>query len=74
MLKLITMGHKVDLCFIIDLLQMNPSDRFMLAANSVHEVEVGVRPLTVGCKFMYINVVGILYYKLLPYQLRFITN
>ncbi len=43
--------------------QMNPSEQFMLAANSVHEVEVGVRPLAVGSKFMYINVVGILFFS-----------
>ncbi|XP_072022580.1 nephrocystin-4-like [Amphiura filiformis] len=54
-------------------MKMNPSEQFMLAANSVHEVEVGVRPLAVGCKFMYINVVDTEYHQLIRSWLICVT-
>ena len=37
----------------------------MLAASSLQEVHVGVRPLQTGCKFLYINVVDIEYHQLI---------
>ena len=45
-------------------LQMHPTENFMLAANAVHEIHVGVRPRTIGSKFMYINVVDTEYHQL----------
>ncbi|XP_033642216.1 nephrocystin-4-like isoform X2 [Asterias rubens] len=46
-------------------MQLLPSEPFMLLANSVHEIHVGVRPLSVGNKFMYINVVDNEYHQLI---------
>eukprot|EP00057_Strongylocentrotus_purpuratus_P013382 XP_011667856.1 PREDICTED: nephrocystin-4 [Strongylocentrotus purpuratus] len=45
-----------------DEIKVAPGDPFMLLANSVHELNLGVRPRVKGNKFMFINVVGILYY------------
>ncbi len=36
----------------------------MLAANAVQELHVGVRPVTSGSKFFYLNVVDIEYHQL----------
>ncbi|XP_078617317.1 nephrocystin-4-like isoform X2 [Branchiostoma floridae x Branchiostoma japonicum] len=46
-------------------IQVSPDTPFMLAANAVHEVNVGVRPLAVGSKFLYINVVDTEYHQLI---------
>ncbi|XP_033104596.1 nephrocystin-4-like isoform X2 [Anneissia japonica] len=46
-------------------MQLAPADPFMLLANSVHEINVGVRPISVGSKFMYINVVDNEYHQLI---------
>ncbi|XP_078696197.1 nephrocystin-4-like isoform X1 [Branchiostoma floridae x Branchiostoma belcheri] len=46
-------------------IQVSPDTPFMLAANAVHEVNVGVRPLSVGSKFLYINVVDTEYHQLI---------
>ncbi|XP_022085519.1 nephrocystin-4-like isoform X2 [Acanthaster planci] len=45
-------------------MQIMPSEPFMLLANAVHEIHVGVRPISVGSKFMYINVVDKEYHQL----------
>ncbi|XP_013402548.1 nephrocystin-4 isoform X2 [Lingula anatina] len=45
-------------------MSLEPKDPFMLAANAVHELHVGVRAVNVGSKFMYINVVDIEFHQL----------
>ncbi|XP_066296453.1 nephrocystin-4-like isoform X4 [Branchiostoma lanceolatum] len=46
-------------------IKVSPDTPFMLAANAVHEVNVGVRPLSLGSKFLYINVVDTEYHQLI---------
>ncbi|XP_071945028.1 nephrocystin-4-like [Antedon mediterranea] len=46
-------------------MQIAPVEPFMLLANSVHEIHVGVRPMAVGSKFMYVNVVDNEYHQLI---------
>lgn len=38
-------------------MQVHPSEPFMLAANALQEIHVGVRPRHVGSKLLHINVV-----------------
>ncbi|XP_077998235.1 nephrocystin-4-like [Glandiceps talaboti] len=54
-------------------MQIAPSDAFMLVANSVHEIHIGVRPTAVGSKFMYINVVDTEYHQLIRSWLVCVT-
>ncbi|XP_064610999.1 nephrocystin-4-like isoform X2 [Liolophura sinensis] len=44
---------------------LQPAEPFMLAASTVHELRVAVRPMRVGNKFFYINVVDTEYHQLL---------
>ncbi|XP_064643236.1 nephrocystin-4-like isoform X3 [Lineus longissimus] len=46
-------------------LQIAPKDSFMLAANTVHELNVAVRPLQVGSKYMFLNVVDVEFHQLI---------
>ncbi|XP_038060969.1 nephrocystin-4-like [Patiria miniata] len=46
-------------------MQILPSEPFMLLAHAVYEIHIGVRPLSVGSKFMYINVVDKEYHQLI---------
>ncbi|XP_071477483.1 nephrocystin-4-like, partial [Diadema antillarum] len=45
-------------------IKVAPGEPFMLLANSVHELNLGVRPRLKGNKFMFINVVDIEYHVL----------
>ena len=45
-------------------MEIEPKEPFMLAANALQELHVGVRPLTPGGKFLYLNVVDIEYHQL----------
>lgn len=45
-------------------LQVSPQDPFILAAGTVHELAVAVRPLKTGSKFFYLNVVDVEYHQL----------
>nr|XP_006819889.1 PREDICTED: nephrocystin-4-like [Saccoglossus kowalevskii] len=54
-------------------MQISPVEPFMLLANSVHEIHVGVRPTSVGSKFMYINVVDTEYHQLVRSWLICVT-
>ena len=45
-------------------MQIEPREPFMLAANALQEIRVGVRPTVAGTKFLYINVVDIEYHQL----------
>ncbi|XP_063965441.1 nephrocystin-4-like isoform X1 [Lytechinus pictus] len=47
-----------------DEIKVAPGDPFMLLSNSVHELNLGVRPRVKGNKFMFINVVDIEYHVL----------
>lgn len=44
---------------------LQPAEPFMLAASTVHELSVAVRPMRAGNKFFYINVVDTEYHQLL---------
>ena len=44
---------------------VHPSDAFMLAANTVHELNIAVCSRRVGAKYLYINVVDTEYHQLL---------
>ncbi|GFO41876.1 nephrocystin-4, partial [Plakobranchus ocellatus] len=46
-------------------LQVQPKDPFILAAGTVHELDVAVRPLRPGSKFFYLNVVDPEYHQLI---------
>lgn len=46
-------------------MQLQPNTPFMLAASTVHELNVAVRSMRVGNKFFYINVVDTEYHQLL---------
>lgn len=43
---------------------LSPQEPFVLAAGTVHEMGVAVRPLTTGSKFYFLNVVDIEYHQL----------
>ncbi len=45
-------------------MSIEPKEPFMLAANAVQELHVGVRPVASGNKFFYLNVVDIEYHQL----------
>ena len=45
-------------------MSVHPTEPFMLPANTVQELHVGVRPLHTGNKFLYINVVDVEYHQL----------
>ncbi|CAL1543175.1 unnamed protein product [Lymnaea stagnalis] len=45
-------------------LQISPQDPFILAAGTVHELTLAVRPLRTGSKFFYLNVVDVEYHQL----------
>ena len=45
-------------------MEVEPKEPFMLAANALQEIHVGVRPLSPGGKFLYLNVVDIEYHQL----------
>ncbi|CAH1775289.1 unnamed protein product [Owenia fusiformis] len=46
-------------------MQIKPNQAFMLPAGAVQEINVGVRPLQVGSKFLYLNVVDTEYHQLI---------
>ncbi|XP_074655528.1 nephrocystin-4-like isoform X2 [Tubulanus polymorphus] len=46
-------------------LQISPKDAFTLGANTVQELQVGVRPLQIGSKYMFLNVVDVEYHQLI---------
>ena len=54
-------------------MQLHPREPFMLAANTLQEVHVGVRPQQTGSKFLYINVVDIEYHQLIRSWLVCVT-
>ncbi|KAH9490048.1 Nephrocystin-4 [Bulinus truncatus] len=45
-------------------LQVSPQDPFVLAAGTVHELSLAVRPMRTGSKFFYLNVVDVEYHQL----------
>lgn len=46
-------------------MQIQPKDAFVLPANSLQELHVGVRPVQVGCKNVFINVVDTEFHQLI---------
>ncbi|CAI9730878.1 Hypothetical predicted protein [Octopus vulgaris] len=46
-------------------MKLHPSEAFTLAAGSVHELNVTVRPESTGSKYFYINMVDVDYHQLL---------
>ncbi|XP_014785459.1 nephrocystin-4 isoform X1 [Octopus bimaculoides] len=46
-------------------MKLHPSEAFTLAAGSVHELNVTVRPESAGSKYFYINMVDVDYHQLL---------
>ena len=46
-------------------MSVQPADPFMLTANTLQELHVGVRPQQAGCRFIYINVVDVEYHQLI---------
>ena len=55
-------------------MEIEPKEPFMLAANALQELHVGVRPLTPGGKFLYLNVVDIEYHQLVGGCSHFYTS
>ncbi len=51
-------------------MEVEPNEPLMLAANALQELHVGVRPLTPGGKFLYLNVVDIEFHQLVSLSLR----
>lgn len=61
-----TQASRVVKCFTSHPLELKlaPEEPFILAAGTVHELNVAVRPIRTGSKFFYINVVDIEYHQL----------
>ncbi|KAI8794088.1 nephrocystin-4 isoform X1 [Biomphalaria glabrata] len=61
-----TQASRVVKCFTShpQELVVSPQDPFILAAGTVHELAIGVRPMRTGSKFFYVNVVDIEYHQL----------
>ncbi len=55
-------------------MQLQPKDAFMLPANALQEINVGVRPAQTGGKFLFINVVDIEYHQLVRSWLVNVTS